>query len=71
VLTDPAKAAAFLTATRPRGRPSKVSPEIVAQVHLATTENPYLGGKALAGSVVELTNSSISAQTVNSIRHAL
>jgi transposase len=60
-----------IPASRPRGRPSKLTPEIIAQVHLATTEDPHLGSRKLAKIITDKTGTSISAQMVNAIRHNL
>jgi transposase len=55
----------------PRGRPSKLTPEIVRQVHSATTEDPYPGSQRLAQLIAQATEMSISAQTANTIRKCL
>jgi transposase len=60
-----------LSKLRPRGRPSKASPEVVHEIHAATTENPYLGARALARMIQIDMNSTISRQTVNTIRNFL
>jgi hypothetical protein len=43
----------------PRGRPSKLTPEIVRQVHSATTEDPYLGSRRQAQLIAQATGMSI------------
>jgi hypothetical protein len=54
-----------------RGRLSKLTPEVVRQVHSATTEDPYLGSQRLVQLIAQATEMSISAQTVNTIRKCL
>jgi transposase len=50
------------------GRPSKATPDIINEIHATTTENPYLGARALARTIFVEKGVSISRQTVNTYR---
>jgi hypothetical protein len=60
-----------IPARLPRGRASKLIPEVVRQVHSVTTEGRYLGSRRLAQLIAQATEMSISSQTVNTIRKCL
>jgi transposase len=53
---------------RPPGRPSKATPDIINEIHAATTEDPYLGARALARTIFVEKGVAISRQTVNTYR---
>jgi transposase len=55
----------------PRGKPSKVIPSVREEIRNTTLLNPTFGGFRLARKITELLGISISATTVNIIRHSM